>query len=78
MKRTVVSILVTLIVLYLGTGLVLMPNNEHAFTVTEQANSWLFTFVWSMGALGYVVMAAVLVVVYLLIRWLLGKCYHKW
>lgn len=79
MRNTLISIAVTLVILYIGTGCLLLSDSgiEKAFNPVEQVNIWLFVFAWSMGTFGYVLMAILIFLFFLLIRWLILKICKK-
>jgi len=79
MKYTLISTAVTLLILYIGTGFLLLSDYgaNKAFNPGEQINTWLFVFGWSMGKLGYVLMAFLILLFFVFIRWLILKISNK-
>ena len=74
MKKNFLAIIITLLIMYLMTvGIMFDGDHYAAFNPYWQVKLWFFVFGWSIGYIGYVLMALLILLFFILIRWLLNK-----
>lgn len=73
-EKIVWSLIVTLAILYLGGALFFWENEvSQPFEPDTHIDMWLFAFGWSMGNLGYWLMAGLIALFVGIVYWLIGR-----
>jgi len=75
-KRLILSIVMSTIILYLAMAAYILnhlPGDYKAFNPLWQIEVLLFAFGWSLGKLGYVILAVLIILFIAFVYWLIGK-----
>lgn len=79
-KRLILSIVISTIILYLAIAAYILnkfPDYTEAFNPLWQIDGVLFAFGWSLGTLGYVILAVLVILFIAFVYWLIGKLSRK-
>ncbi|MBL1222614.1 hypothetical protein JET18_17305 [Chryseobacterium sp. L7] len=81
-KKSLLSFVLFLIILYalllvIGSISAEDGHPEKALNIVNTATAILFSFLWSLGNWGYVLLAAILILLFAAIYWISGKLIKK-